>query len=104
MTRLGKLQRAGKIHLRLVWTRHEDRPRGLILCRNTWQDFPETPMVDSRLWPWIPKSARCGTCARCRPIECRVTPEIELAIETALHGIASVFNPTHIHQPAGEHE
>ena len=52
------------------------------------------------VWPWLPSTARCKRC-QVFNAEHFVTPVHVLAIEAALHGIASVFTP-HPPQPAKE--
>ena len=53
----------------------------------------EIETVSRALWPWIPMSARCRRCERVtddsNALACLVTPEIELAVETALHQLAA---------------
>lgn len=55
--------------------------------------------VNWKTWQCLPRQAQCKTCCNRHYIHRCATPEQILAIETALHGIASVFN--HPHPPAG---
>lgn len=46
-------------------------------------------VVRLSVWPWIPRRAMCGSCGnRLGVATSRVTPEVELAVETALAGIS----------------
>lgn len=69
--------------------------------RTRWIDGRAVrPVVVLRsAWKWVPPKLMCPACAQ-HAGGSRVTPEIELAVETALYGIASVWtaNPT----PASE--
>jgi len=49
------------------------------------------PVVVARsLWKWIPPKLMCPKCCEVAGGS-RVTPDIELAVETALHGIARAW-------------
>jgi hypothetical protein len=50
-------------------------------------------IVERRDWKWVPPQLMCPVC-RHHAGGSRVTAEIVLAVETALHGIAHVFTTT----------
>ena len=60
--------------------------------RTRWIDGrPVRPVLVLRSqWKWVLPKLMCSKCADTAG-KSHVTPEIECAVETALHGIASVF-------------